>query len=103
MLSDTCRSRKAVMCLRPHCGQRVRTVYAAPEDFAVSDHAGDFMFVTSHTTCRVSRASNRSREPLLHLGRCPQALSLARHTPGPALLPIRPFFCSARQFYSYLF
>ena len=45
-LSDTCRSRKTVMCLRPHCGQRVRTVYLAP-DFAVSSHAGeDFIFVT---------------------------------------------------------
>src|SRR5215475_12477265 len=72
-LSDTCRSRKAVMCLRPHCGQRVRTVYSGP-DFAVSSHAGeDFMLVTSHTTCRVSRTPSRSREPLLNLGRCPQA------------------------------
>ena len=68
--------------LTPHCGQRARTVYAVP-DFAVSSRGEDFRFVTSHTTCRVSRAPNRSREPLLNFGRCPQAWSLARHTPGP--------------------
>ena len=28
------------MCLRPHCGQWVRTVYWAP-NFVVSSHAGD--------------------------------------------------------------
>src|SRR5262245_838469 len=101
-LSDTCRSRKTVMCLRPHCGQRVRTVYLAP-DFAVSSHAGeDFIFVTLRTTCRVSRAPNRPREPLLNLGRCPQVCSLARRTPAPVLLPIRPFFYLDRQSYSYL-
>ena len=37
-LSDACRNRKTVMCLRPHCGQQVRTVYLAP-DFAGSRHA----------------------------------------------------------------
>jgi hypothetical protein len=34
-----------VMCLRPHCGQRVRTMYLAP-NFAGSSHASDtLMFV----------------------------------------------------------
>ena len=59
-LSDTCRTRKTVMCLRPHCGQRVRTVYLAP-DFAGSGAARDnLMFVLND--CRKPNSLTRRKQ-----------------------------------------